>query len=331
MRRLARSLDGRFLPVDARKLDALCTPIARVNFVIYAAAAVEITSTMQLQQPSYMHLIALVAAAALRHTTALSPQNLRPRTVRLDDAWSVTVYEEKNIAASVEAWMETDEDCVDLFGGVAWPGSVMAARKLRDHGVANKVVCCLGCGTGVEVLAAASLNASRVIALDYSHEALALCDAGAGNYTCVETRHFDVRKDSLPACDVLVAADVFYSKDLSIACGRACGAALRSKKRPVLISTDSQRYAGHTAAFLEALDVDFARFERTTLPSFVGSGLLVEGDQTYDAHVDVLMLDFSGVDDEVFTTALSGVELKFRAPPRHRRRVGRPSDSLVEN
>ena len=44
--------------------------------------------------------------------------------------------------------MATDEDCVDPFGGVAWPGSVMAARKLRDHGVANKTVCCLGCGTG---------------------------------------------------------------------------------------------------------------------------------------------------------------------------------------
>ena len=148
MRRLARSLDGRFLPVDARKLDALCTRIARVTFVIYAAAAVEITSTMQLQQPSCMRLIALVAAAALRHTTALSPQHLRPRTVQLDDAWSVTVYEAKDIAASVEAWMATDEDCVDPFGGVAWPGSVMAARKLRDHGVAGKVVCCLGCGTG---------------------------------------------------------------------------------------------------------------------------------------------------------------------------------------
>ena len=29
----------------------------------------------------------------------------------------------------------------------------------------------------------------------------------------------------------------------------------------------------------------------------------MEGDQTYDAHVDVLVLDFSGADDEVFTTA----------------------------
>ena len=301
MRRLARSLDGRYLPVEARKLDALCTRIARVNFVIYAAAAVDITSTMQLQQPSYM--LALVAAAALRGTNALSPQHLRPRTVQLDDAWSVTVYERDDIATKVEAWMATDEDAIDPFGGVAWPGAVVAARKLREHGVANKVVCCLGCGTGVEVLAAASLNASRVVALDYSDEALDLCKKGAENYTCVETRHFDVRLHSIPECDVLVAADVFYSKDLAEACGRACGAALRSKKRPVLISTDSQRYAGHTAAFLEALDVDFARFERMTLPDFVGSGLLVEGDQTYDAHVDTLLLDFSGVDDEVFTTA----------------------------
>ena len=119
MRRLARSLDGRFLPVDARKLDALCTPIARVNFVIYAAAAVEITSTMQLQQPSYMHLIALVAAAALRRANALSAPNLRPRTVQLGTNWHTTIYERDDIATKVEAWMETDEECVDPFGGVA--------------------------------------------------------------------------------------------------------------------------------------------------------------------------------------------------------------------
>jgi predicted nicotinamide N-methyase len=262
-----------------------------------------------------MRLQTLIVAAAASHTNALSAPNLRPRTVQLDTDWHATIFERDDIAASVEAWMATDEDAVDPFGGVAWPGAIVAARKLRDYGVANKTVCCLGCGTGAEVLAAASLNASRVIALDYSEEALDLCKKGAENYTCVETCHFDVRHDTIPACDVLVAADVFYSKDLSIACGRACGAALRTKIRPVLISTDSQRYAGHTAAFLEALDVDFAQFERTTLPDFVGSGLLVEGDQTYDAHVDVLMLDFAGADDEVFTTALSGVELKFRGAP----------------
>ena len=110
MRRLARSLDGRFLPVDARKLVALCTRIASVTFVIYAAAAVEITSTMQLQQPSYMHLLALVAAAALRGTNALSAPNLRPRTVQLDTDWHATIYERDDISTKVEAWMATDED-----------------------------------------------------------------------------------------------------------------------------------------------------------------------------------------------------------------------------
>ena len=295
MRRLARGIDGRFLPVDARNIDAPRMRIAPVIFVIHAAAAASISTTM--------HLLALVAAATVRRTNALSAPNLRPRTVQLDTDWHATIYERDDIAASVEAWMATDDNVVDPFGGVAWPGAIIAAQRLRDHGVENKTVCCLGCGTGVEVLAAASLNASRVIALDYAKDALELCEKGAENYTCVETCHFDVRRDTIPACDVLVAADVFYSKDLSIACGRACGAALRTKKRPVLISTDSQRYAGHTAAFLEALDVKFARFERTTLPDFVGSGLLVEGDQTYDAHIDVLMLDFAGADDEVFTTA----------------------------
>ena len=45
----------------------------------------------------------------------------------------MTVYEAKDIATNVEAWMATDEDCVDPFGGVAWPGngSKKTARPWR--------------------------------------------------------------------------------------------------------------------------------------------------------------------------------------------------------
>lgn len=268
-----------------------------------------------------MHLL---AALVCHTTTALSAPNLRARKVHLDDAWSLTVYEKKDIVMSVETWMATEEESVDPFGGVAWPGAVVAARALRDYGVENKVVCCVGCGTGVEVLAAAALNASSVLALDYSADARSLCEAGAqkANYTFIETRAFDVRRDALPPCDVIVCADVFYSKELAAACGRACGAALRTSKRPALISTDSQRYAGHTDAFLDALSVDFAQFKQTTLANFVGSGLLVEEDQTYDARVDVLTLDFAGADDCVFTTArvLPGGAIGLWS--RHRARLG---------
>ena len=89
-----------------------------------------------------MRLKTLVAAVVCGTTTALSAPNLRPRTVQLDTDWHATIYERDDIAASVEAWMATDEDCVDPFGGVAWPGALVAARKLRDHGVENKTVCC---------------------------------------------------------------------------------------------------------------------------------------------------------------------------------------------
>ena len=102
-----------------------------------------------------MHLL---AALVCHTTTALSAPNLRARKVHLDDAWSLTVYEKKDIVMSVETWMATEEESVDPFGGVAWPGAVVAARALRDYGVENKVVCCVGCGTGVEVLAAAALE-----------------------------------------------------------------------------------------------------------------------------------------------------------------------------
>ena len=84
--------------------------------------------------------------------------------------------------------MATDDNV--LTPSAEWLGPVASWQQenCATTGVANKVVCCLGCGTGVEVLAAASLNASRVIALDYAEDALELCEKGAENYTCVETR-----------------------------------------------------------------------------------------------------------------------------------------------
>ena len=52
--------------------------------------------------------------------------------MQLDTNWHATIYERDDIAASVEAWMATDKDYVDPFGGVAWPGAVVAARNLKE-------------------------------------------------------------------------------------------------------------------------------------------------------------------------------------------------------
>ena len=59
-------------PSDLRKHRRSCSRHRCRDFVIAAAAAASIST---------MHLLALVAAAALRHTNALSAPNLRPRTV----------------------------------------------------------------------------------------------------------------------------------------------------------------------------------------------------------------------------------------------------------
>ena len=60
-----------------------------------------------------MHLLALVAAAALRRTNALSAPNLRPRTVsapnlrprtvQLDTDWHATTHERDDTAANAAA------------------------------------------------------------------------------------------------------------------------------------------------------------------------------------------------------------------------------------
>ena len=250
------------------------------------------------------------------------------------------------MAAAVERWMaDEDRDEPDPFGKVVWPGAVAAARALRDHekSIAGAVVACVGCGPGLEALAAARLGvarravtklyvackiwrgtgrgppprgaasrpdravaaqAARVLALDYSADARSLCARGAreAGADAVEPVAFDVFKEALPPCDVIVVADVFYDRSLAVACGDAVGVALRAARRPLLVATDSQRYAGHGDAFLAALGAKNAAFRRSVV-TFEGSGLLVEEDQRYDASVDAMVLDFSGADDVVFTTA----------------------------
>jgi predicted nicotinamide N-methyase len=55
------------------------------------------------------------------------------------------------------------------FGLVTWPGSVVAAKELRQHSVEvveNNLVLILGAGVGVEAQAAAMLRVSNMLATD---------------------------------------------------------------------------------------------------------------------------------------------------------------------
>jgi ribosomal protein L11 methyltransferase len=69
----------------------------------------------------------------------------------------------------------------------------------------------LGCGSGVLAIVAAKLGWSPVTGLDYDHQAVhATLENAAANGADVQARHFDLRTEQVPECD-LVAANVLAS------------------------------------------------------------------------------------------------------------------------
>lgn len=264
-------------------------------------------------------MLAAVLASTYAHaleTLANSNLQIRPRTVAAGPSLDVTIYELAEPRELVELWMASGEEGLgalgggstpqhDPFGVVLWPGAALAAQLLSSNADAlrGRTVLALGAGTGLEALSAAHLGAGRVLACDVNPLALALLRHGAeraGLAERVETRTLDLfdEADALPAADVLLCSDLLYNPELAHQVGRRCGEALaaaeeRSSKLSLLV-TDSQRFQGGGDGFsrglLSRLPSDAARdaaeaalgWQATHLEQFTGSGILVEGDQTYD-------------------------------------------------
>ena len=124
-------------------------------------------------------------------------------------------------------WLGKQPGHTDPFGTVLWPGALFAARKMcaKSELVRDRDVLCLGTGTGLEVLTAASLGARRVIACDLNPLTLSLLadaasDAGFGNQ--VETRVLDLCSDAPLPPARHAYADVLYTEVLSLAIARRC-------------------------------------------------------------------------------------------------------------
>eukprot|EP00588_Corethron_pennatum_P008949 CAMPEP_0194275838 /NCGR_PEP_ID=MMETSP0169-20130528/8578_1 /TAXON_ID=218684 /ORGANISM="Corethron pennatum, Strain L29A3" /LENGTH=363 /DNA_ID=CAMNT_0039019403 /DNA_START=105 /DNA_END=1196 /DNA_ORIENTATION=+ len=257
--------------------------------------------------------------------------SVRPRTVPVpgsdgvpwpDGAEMITIYELEHPSLLVEDWIDTAGSCdaADPFGAVMWPGSIAAGRILLESvgrtadggggggGPSEGItVLVLGAGTGVEAQAAARAlrrvplgegRRHRVLATDVSPIALALLEYGAqqaGMADIIRCEEFDIFSDDpLPACDVLVVADVLYNENLARRVGRRVDEALETNPPPRVLVTDSQRF--HGTDFLE--DVNSRRKGRpgreplawsyTELVSVTASGVLIEEDQTYDIKVRYL-------------------------------------------
>jgi predicted nicotinamide N-methyase len=112
-------------------------------------------------------------------------------------------------------WEKSERDAPP-FWAFAWPGGQALARYLLDHPdlVRGKRVLDLASGSGLVAIAAAQCGAF-VVATEidpYAIEAIAL--NAAANDVPVAT-HFGDILDSRPQTDVVLAGDVFYSREMT--------------------------------------------------------------------------------------------------------------------
>lgn len=226
-----------------------------------------------------------------------TPTPVRARAVPIDtkEIDTITAWELEDPSTMMEEWWADEEgkkELVDPFGVIMWPGSILASKEMVHHKaqVANKTVLVLGAGTGVEAQCAALLGASKVIAIDISPLALQLLEFGAeeaGVGDIVEPLLFDLfSKQSLPDCDILVAADVLYNEVLAQQIGKRVTEALCRRSPPALLITDSQRF--HGTDFLGQVNQVFPdrpplKWDYFELKNVRGSGILIAEDQTYDS------------------------------------------------
>ncbi|NUR73879.1 MAG: methyltransferase [Hamadaea sp.] len=110
------------------------------------------------------------------------------------------------------------------FWAFAWAGGQGLARYVLDHPatVAGQTVLDLAAGSGLVALAAARAGASRVIANEIDEYADAAIALNADlNGVAVERALGDLLRTPpevpLPEADVVLAGDVFYSRDMAAA------------------------------------------------------------------------------------------------------------------
>lgn len=189
---------------------------------------------------------------------------------------------------------------LDPFGLVLWPGAVVAAQELlanRSH-VRDKRVTILGAGVGIEAQMVARLGASSVVATDIHPTTIKLLEYGAmeaGYGDIISTEILDIFTDKpLPPCDLLVVADVLYNDKLARQVARRCAEARKLNPPAKVLISDSQRFVtdfeSHLNKLLNYTGKDRLRWESRWLPTFTGSGVLIDTDQTYDVKARVLWI-----------------------------------------
>jgi predicted nicotinamide N-methyase len=116
-----------------------------------------------------------------------------------------------------DLWNATGRDAPP-FWAFPWAGGQALARYVLDNPavVGGKSVLDVASGSGVVAIAAAKAGAAAVTAADIDPDALAIMrENAAANGVGVAVRDLDLRSGGAGGASVVLAADVFYQRDLA--------------------------------------------------------------------------------------------------------------------
>jgi predicted nicotinamide N-methyase len=116
-----------------------------------------------------------------------------------------------------ELWDASGRDAPP-FWAFPWAGGQALARYVLDNPavVGGKSVLDVASGSGVVAIAAAKAGAAAVTAADIDPDALAIMrENAAANGVGVAVRDLDLRSGGAGGASVVLAADVFYQRDLA--------------------------------------------------------------------------------------------------------------------
>ncbi|QKC99274.1 class I SAM-dependent methyltransferase [Mesorhizobium sp. NZP2298] len=104
------------------------------------------------------------------------------------------------------------------YWAYAWAGGAVLARYILDHPmrVAGRRVLDLGAGSGLVGIAAAKAGACEVVAAEIDRNGIAALGLNAeANGVEITIAEGDITKGLPPAVDLVLAGDVFYSRDVA--------------------------------------------------------------------------------------------------------------------
>jgi predicted nicotinamide N-methyase len=142
----------------------------------------------------------------------------------------------------IPIWERSEHDDPP-FWAFAWAGGQALARYLLDHpeAVKGKTVLDIASGGGVVAVAAAQAGAVSVVANDFPGYAQAAVDLNASaNSVRVDFRAGDLLDTTPTDFDVIVAGDVFYSREMT---SRILAFLERVPAELVLVGDPSRAYA----------------------------------------------------------------------------------------